>query len=613
MNDLMSKLDRMVDDINTGAKSISSLSSHLSSTSITSISFEDSQGEEGWRELRRELEGVGISAKILSEQRGFIVKWFMNAIKSGRLEADNQDSRSIELAEDMQPEEEEVRRPLQAHLQIPPLPSGERSRKARRSWVKRFRYILTTSRDALANAVQQRDMAQISDLLDREAPIDDANRPSHTALEAAVLNNDKEILQLLLNQGSVTSESSRAGVLTKTLEFAASEEKRDCVETLLENRVAFHCEVLEPMAKSHSVPIILLMLQYADPNMMHGRECSDEERCPLLRHAAYYDIPEMFELLLRLGWNLHSLTKRVYISFDRYAYTARLTPLHIACAKCNADIVKLALAHGANIEALDENGETPLHKAVSASEGLGVTRFTKSNTREVIRNRNFDPGKIVQLLLGNGANVNVKDNYGQTALHLAAKYNEETGINALIRGNVEVDAVDSLGNTALHHAASLRDPHSRMKDEARIPHRMDVLGGQAALQCLLKAGAKVDTKNFRSLSPLHLASTYGAYPRVETLLEAGANIEASDHNKWTPIHHAVAAGSSSVVMLLATRGADLNAKGLVRVIGSYEAEHLMTPLNHAKHLKLDVIDGLLENHLRHMTGAFDHREPGMMI
>ena len=146
MNNLMSKLDRMVDDINNGSRSVSTVSSYLSSITITSIFVEDSQAEDAWRELRRELERVGLSAKILTEQRNFIVKWFTNAIKSGRLESDNLDTRSIGPVVDMQHDEEDIRPPPQDFLQFHHARSTELPevpQMARPSWLKRLISLLT--------------------------------------------------------------------------------------------------------------------------------------------------------------------------------------------------------------------------------------------------------------------------------------------------------------------------------------------------------------------------------------------------------------------------------------------------------------------------------------
>ena len=82
-----------------------------------------------------------------------------------------------------------------------------------------------------------------------------------------------------------------------------------------------------------------------------------------------------------------------------------LTPLHYAsCNEINApETIVVLLHYGADINAKDENGLTPLHYAV------------RRNDQEVVK-----------VLLNEGANVNVKDNDGLTPLHFAKEISAGT-------------------------------------------------------------------------------------------------------------------------------------------------------------------------------------------
>ncbi|MDB4712759.1 ankyrin repeat domain-containing protein [bacterium] len=77
---------------------------------------------------------------------------------------------------------------------------------------------------------------------------------------------------------------------------------------------------------------------------------------------------------------------------DKYG----LTPLHHAAWQGRNEIVELLIANGADVNAKDVDGGTPLHEA--ASDGRK---------------------EVVELLIDNGADVNVKDDRGMTPLDWA--------------------------------------------------------------------------------------------------------------------------------------------------------------------------------------------------
>jgi ankyrin repeat protein len=110
----------------------------------------------------------------------------------------------------------------------------------------------------------------------------------------------------------------------------------------------------------------------------------------------------------------------------RGTYTVKNLDLIIATQLGNTDTVSELLDQGADIEVKNDCGETALMTAIT------------SNNQDVVR-----------ILLEKGANVNAKNFMGDTPLIVAALIGNEEIIKALLDSGAEVNAKDKDGWTAL--------------------------------------------------------------------------------------------------------------------------------------------------------------------
>ncbi|CAD6572394.1 MAG: hypothetical protein ASARMPRED_005318 [Alectoria sarmentosa] len=78
---LENKLNLLIAEVRAGKREGSVVSTKAFDTAVQN-------DRETWEALGRELEDIGISASIITEKRPFIIAWFQEAVKAGRLEED---------------------------------------------------------------------------------------------------------------------------------------------------------------------------------------------------------------------------------------------------------------------------------------------------------------------------------------------------------------------------------------------------------------------------------------------------------------------------------------------------------------------------------------------
>lgn len=173
--------------------------------------------------------------------------------------------------------------------------------------------------------------------------------------------------------------------------------------------------------------------------------------------------------------------------------------------------VKDLIGKGASVNARTEFGETPLHLAQSQ--------------------------EMAELLLSKGADIHAKDNeFGMTPLFNAPK----EIFKLLISKDADVNVRSKKGLTPLAWSA-YGDDLDRIK-------------------LLISKGADINAGDDYLKTPLHIAANWNKVRIAEILISKGANVNAKDSSGWTPLHWASFEGGPEVVQLLITKGAEKNAR-----------------------------------------------------
>jgi hypothetical protein len=142
------------------------------------------------------------------------------------------------------------------------------------------------------------------------------------------------------------------------------------------------------------------------------------------------------------------------------------TPLHKAVSEDKKDMVEQLLVNKAEVNATNIYGWTPLFYA-AMSGNKDIVALLLANKAEVNTKANnngwtplhlaalFGHKDVAALLLANKADINAKDNSGRTPLQLAVQngLDDEDVVELLLVNKAEINARDNIGETLLHYAA----------------------------------------------------------------------------------------------------------------------------------------------------------------
>jgi ankyrin repeat protein/WD40 repeat protein len=407
--------------------------------------------------------------------------------------------------------------------------------------------------------------------------------PSESPLFQALLNDDETLFDSLVKAGYSVEEYNSKG-LTLLIEAIVKKDTK-----WIEKLLALTDNVDFP-AKNGMTPTMIAIgtnnfelvkqLLSRGANLQHRDSSSGES----LLHFAVTDWAQdnkatdslIIDLLLAKGLDINLKDNDGN------------TPLHRAIKDEQREKTLHLIASKANVNVMNNNGWNPTMLAVNRHQvgvlkqliaagadvnlagkdqwnalHLSVTKIEEGQSLE-------DANNILAFILKSGADIDSKTDSGANALWLATANKRTEAVKLLLKSGVAIDSPTSKGNTALLEAAQDRQ--------------------LTIFQLLLDAGANSHHQNKQGNTVLHMLlmgngeENSELISMINQLIDLGININARSQNGYTPLLLAVKAGYVNVTKTLVAAGANPNVADVQK----------RTPLIEAAYKgNLEILDILL--------------------
>ncbi|NXP54835.1 ASB10 protein, partial [Heliornis fulica] len=199
-------------------------------------------------------------------------------------------------------------------------------------------------------------------LLHRGAAVDFAPG-GKTALHEACAAARPDCVRLLLDAGADPEAVSENGY--KPLHLCKSQDSIECAQQLLQRGASVNSQTEEEGDTALHVAARHGLIDHVQLLLRYGAELeaeNEEGQTPLNAACAQPHQPEDMDRYYRVCQLLVASGASVSAA-DR----DRQYPLHLACKNANAQVAELLLAHGANVNIMNYSGSTALHNVLQAA------------------------------------------------------------------------------------------------------------------------------------------------------------------------------------------------------------------------------------------------------
>lgn len=316
-------------------------------------------------------------------------------------------------------------------------------------------------------------------LLDYNADVNYKNDSGHSPLYYAALGNSKDIIEMLISHGGDVNSRSNSGLTPLSIASA-------------------NCSI---------EAVKILLQKTADANSR------DNQGLTPLHHAARTSFYESINSILDVDLgDDYDYRKDIKILFETYLNT-----------------LKILIENKADVNARDERGDTPLHCVVMNDHGDSLDQLASTYSdiiKVIIVDINTGISESIGYCTWNNQDVivaersDLPESKNDHLIPIVKQLIDSVlkAIEVLLEKKADVNAKNNYGNTVMHCAA--------FRDDSD------------AIDLLIKYGANINELNIDGLTPLNVAVSNNCMKCIPALLENNANVNVQDKSGNTPLHYA---------------------------------------------------------------------------
>jgi ankyrin repeat protein len=315
-----------------------------------------------------------------------------------------------------------------------------------------------TRENCLQAKAHKGDLTAVSRLLDLGADIENNSGEWGTPLMAAASAGKLEVVRLLIDRGAniMTMDIGKDRSGGSAIDYAAARGQEKVVRTLIDKGARFNFQSSHRSSSYRSRSFNVLQMASQHKNS-----------APVLR------------LLFEYGANANEVGRN-----ESQSQTSP-SPLQLAAQHGDQDSLQVLLDYGADVNFIGLDGNTPIHSAARAGQSENL-----------------------KLLLKQGANINTTNITKKSALMSAVEHGwqdrNSSAIQVLVDNGADIDMTDCDGNTALMHAA--------------------ISSSLEGFKMLVQRGANIRTRNSKRLTVLMIAADHYNHDFIEYLLQSKSDL-----------------------------------------------------------------------------------------